>query len=76
MWNIQFQARCANVRSKLSALSAREAAYAIESALSVALLELSDEVSVEHVWVEVEDQDADDESLRAVCAADATRAVN
>jgi hypothetical protein len=51
MWVIQFQARCDRLRPDYSSLTAGDAAGRVESALSVALLELCGYVEVVAVSV-------------------------
>lgn len=53
MWVVQLQARCSGIRSDLSPLAAHAAALRVESALSVALLDLCARVTVEAVKVEL-----------------------
>jgi hypothetical protein len=57
MWIIQFQARIEGIHPQFASLTAGNAASIVESALSVALLELCGHVQVEAVQVEYEAED-------------------
>ncbi len=48
---IHIQARCPDALSELSGMSEQDATLAIESLVSVALLELCGELHMDHVWI-------------------------
>ena len=54
MWVITFQARCTSIQSERATMSSEQAACLVESALSVALLDLCGAVQVERVEIEDE----------------------
>jgi len=57
MWVIHIQARCPSALSELLGASERDAALAVESIVSVALLELCGEVTMDRVWITTEAAD-------------------
>lgn len=61
---IHIQARYPDTLSEVSGASERDASLAIESLVSVALLELCGEVSIDHVWITSEAEVAEDVEAR------------
>lgn len=56
---IHIQARCPGALSELSGTSERDAALAIETVVSIALLELCGEIVMDAVWIADDAQESD-----------------